>query len=253
MDDRNNFYFSQLALSTYLTCQLKFRRRYLEELHWPRPTTPAIDQGNDFHAISERFYLTGEMDYYEGKMGEWSRQLEKFRPLNPQSKFYPEQQIRLNTDIKLVARYDLVVFEDKVYIYDWKTDANKLKKSYYTGSLQTIVYRYLMVEAGGQLWPDRSITPQNVIMCYWNPNYPAEPLYLEYSAAQFKRDGKALHELITEIKNKPWNEFLTAGNKKACMYCEYSPICHGKPEEGDIDFDPDDLSISWDDIEEIGF
>ena len=117
----DKLYFSQLALSTYLTCQLKFRRRYLEELYWPRPTTPAVELGNDFHAAAERYFLTGEEEKYPPPLGGMLENLHSFRPLEPGALFLPEQQLRLNSSIKLVAKYDLIVLADRVYIYDWKT------------------------------------------------------------------------------------------------------------------------------------
>lgn len=249
----DKLYFSQLALSTYLTCQLKFRRRYLEELYWPRPTTKAIELGNDFHAAAERYFLTGEEEKYPEPLGAMLEKLYSFRPLEPDTIFFPEQQLRLNSDIKLLAKYDLIVLTEKAYIYDWKTDKKKIKKSYYQNSMQTMVYRYLLVAAGSGYWGGRVIKPKDVVMCYLNPNYPNEPLYLEYTDKRYKQDEAAIHGIISEIKTRPWDEFLTAGDKKVCSYCEYSPLCHGKPGTEDKDFETDDLSLSWDDIEEIPY
>ncbi|HEX2998674.1 MAG TPA: PD-(D/E)XK nuclease family protein [Armatimonadota bacterium] len=249
----DNLFFSQLALSTYLTCQLKFRRRYLEELYWPQPGSPAIELGTDFHAAAERYYLTGQQVQYPGKLGELIQELYRFRPADAETVFLPEAQLRMATDIRLLAKYDLLVLADRIYIYDWKTDEKKIKPSYYRSAMQTIVYRYLMVVAGSGYWPGRVIQPHDVVMCYWNPRYPTEPLYLEYSERQFKQDGTALRKLISEIKSKAWNEFLIAGDKKACSFCEYSPLCHGKPREEAGDYDGDDLSLSWDEIEEIQY
>lgn len=247
----DKLYFSQLALSTYLTCQLKFQRRYLEELYWPRPTTEAIELGTDFHIASERYFLTGEMASYPGKMGEMLDRLYNFRPWEPNTIFIPEQQLRYGSDINLVAKYDLLVLADKAYIYDWKTDAKKLKKTYYHNSMQTLVYRYLLVAAGNGYFDGRIIKPSDVVMGYWNPNYPNEPLYFDYNDKQYIKDGRVIRDLIGDIKAKSFGEFLAAGDKKVCSYCEYSPLCHGRPQETEEDFDQNDLSLSWDDIEEI--
>lgn len=249
----DKLYFSQLALSTYLTCQLKFRRRYLEELYWPRPATPALELGNDFHAAAERYFLTGEAEKYPPPLGGMLENLYSFRSLEPGTVFLPEQQLRVNSSIKLVAKYDLIVLADRVYIYDWKTDRKKIRKSYYQSSMQTRVYRYLLVAAGSGYWEGRVIKPRDVVMCYWNPNYPYEPLYLEYTDRRFKQDAAVINGLIDEIRNRPWEEFLTAGDKRACSVCEYSPLCHGKPGNKDEDFETGDLSLSWDEIEEIQY
>lgn len=244
----DRLYFSQSAISTYVGCQLRFRRRYLEELYWPRPVSDAVKLGNEFHALSRRYYLTGKIDEYEGQVGVWIKNLQQFRPYDPSFKFYPEQQLRLNGEIRLVAKYDLVVMADKVYIYDWKTDS-KIKKTFYRNSMQTVVYRYLMAAAGFQYW-GRTIKPADIVMCYWNPAYPNEPLYLPYTEKQYRRDEKNLKDTIKEIMQKPWDEFFSTSNKALCSRCEYSSTCHGKPGVEE-EFDPDDLSLSWEDVDDL--
>lgn len=244
----DQLYFSQSAIATYMSCQLRFRRRYVEELYWPRPVSDAVRLGNSFHALGERYYRSGQIQEYGVPLGAWLSNLRDFRPYDPSASFYPEQQLRLNAEIRLVAKYDLVVLADKTYIYDWKTDS-RIKKSFYRGSMQTVVYRYLMAAAGGRYW-GRTIKPGDIVMCYWNPSYPDDPLYLPYSEKQYRLDGDFLKETIKEIRQKPWDEFFSTGDKIVCTRCEYSPICHGKPGEEE-DFDPEDLSLSWDDVDEV--
>jgi hypothetical protein len=59
-----------------------------------------------------------------------------------------------------------------------------------------------------------------------------------------KVDGEFLKTTIKEIQQKPWDEFFAAGDKTTCSRHEYAPIFHGKPGEGDGDFDPKDLLLS---------
>ncbi|NLV17471.1 MAG: PD-(D/E)XK nuclease family protein [Syntrophomonadaceae bacterium] len=241
--------FSQLSFSTYMACQLKFRRRYVEQLYWPQVMSEEVELGQAFHTLSERYYLTGEMDNYPGLLGQWGRNLKEFYPYDSSLEIFPEQQVRFNGDIRLVAKYDLLVNGEKLLIYDWKT-TKKIKRSYYENSLQTLLYRYLMAEAGGE-YLGRIIKPRDIIMCYWNPSFPREPLYLPYDEIKYRRDGKFLRDIINEIMQKPWDEFFPVTDERICSYCEYSPICHGKPGEGETDFDAEDLSLSWDDIDEF--
>jgi hypothetical protein len=248
----NTFYYSQLALSIYQSCQLRFRRRYLDGLYWPRLTNEQIETGMDFHLISQRYFSCGQVDRYDGMLGEWVDALRSFRPFVADMIFLPEQELRLNDNtMRLVAKYDLVVLSpDKVIIYDWKTDQHKLGDQYCANTLQTLVYRYLLVRAGNG-YLGRKIAPPDLVMIYWNPRQPATTVSLTYSEKQYRRDEERLKEIINEIENRDSNSFFATTEERVCRGCEYSPICHGaSPEELDEE-GLDDLSLSWDDIAEI--
>lgn len=250
----NRFFYSQVALATYQACQLKFRRRYLEKLYWPRPDSEQMELGNDFHLASERYFSTGHVEEYPGKLDQLMQALVRFRPLNQEAIFLPEQELRLNDGpIRLLAKYDLIMLADKAYIYDWKTDQRKLNKSYYDKVWQTIVYRYLLSRSGSGYWGGRPIRPADIVMVYWNPIHPEYPLVLEYSERRFKRDEEQLRATIAEIDNKDWDEFWATSEQKVCQYCEYSPICHGVPSLGLEETALEDIALNWDDIEEFPF
>jgi len=245
-----HFFYSQLALSIYDSCQLKFRRRYLDGLYWPRPMSAQVELGRDFHLVSNRYFASGQPESYGGDLGPWLKALYRFRPLARDLVFLPEQELRLQDGaLRLVAKYDLVVLTpDRVVIYDWKTDRRRLSGNTCERALQTLVYRYLMGRAGSGYW-GRPVTPADVTMIYWNPRYPEDAITLQYDERRYRQDEGRLREAITEIDAKDRDSFLATTDQKTCQACEYSPICHGASQAEPEEDDYDDLSLPWDDIE----
>jgi len=246
----SSFFYSQLALSIYQSCQLRFRRRYLDGLYWPRPVSEQVELGRNFHLVSNRYFISGQQESCSGDLGAWLEALYRFRPLAPGLVFLPEQELRLKDGaLRLVAKYDLVApAPDRVIIYDWKTDRRRLSAKRCERTPQTIIYRYLMARAGNGYW-GHPVNPSDVVMTYWNPRYPDRPVTLQYDDQRCQQDEEWLREVIAEIEGKDGDSFLAATDEKVCQTCEYSPICRGassaEPEQDDFD----DLSLTWDEIE----
>jgi hypothetical protein len=246
----SSFYHSQLSLSIYQSCQLKFRRRYLDGLYWPRPISGQVELGRDFHLVSNRYFASSQQESYDGDLGRWLNELYRFRPAAPDLVFLPEQELRLKDGpVRLLARYDLVMLAPgRVVIYDWKTDRRRLSGKTCENTLQTIVYRYMMVRAGDGYW-NRALTPAGVEMIYWNPRYPENSVTLKYDQQRYRQDEEWLREAIAEIDGKDPGSFLATTDGRTCQTCEYSPICRGASETDPEEDEDDDLSLAWDDIE----
>lgn len=263
-----DIYFSQLALVTYQSCQLKFRRRYLEGLFWPGnwaldpEQRELVDRGRLFHLLAQRYYSGLEAVGGAGQVPRtvlsWFEKLRSMRPFVPEEGvFLPEYELRLCTErMKLLAKYDLVYItpDGRAVIYDWKTGPSKPKASYWKRHLQTTVYRYLLCAAGSAYSPRGEFRPEDISIIYWNPQHPGVIEPVGYSEKEFKRDGRRLKELIEEIVNKSFEEFLPTGDQKRCGFCEYMPICHGQ-RAGQVELEEEDLDIDidWEDIDEIRF
>ena len=62
----DDLFFSQLALLYFEKCPLKFRRRYLDGLFWPRDwggnqeMKELLEKGELFHQLAWRYYSRGE-------------------------------------------------------------------------------------------------------------------------------------------------------------------------------------------------
>ncbi len=266
-NNRGEMFFSQSALGTYQSCQLRFRRRYLEGLYWPgtwaldKEGKDILEQGKLFHLLAQRYYMLGQDPNLNSVISEpireWIRRLVDFRPLEPGTVFLPEQELRLHTgDLRLVAKYDLLAFkpDGRVLIYDWKTTGTAPKKEYWERHLQTIIYRYGLCAAGEACSPYGKVLPEKVSMLYWNPQFPGNTASMTYSTGQFFKDEEYLKGLIKEIENREYELFLATTDEKRCRHCEYSPICLGeRAAEAALEEDDLNLELDWESINEIGF
>ncbi len=266
-DNLNELFFSQLSLSVYEKCPLKFRRRYLDGLYWPVDWSEnlkqknIIEKGRDFHLLAQRYYQRGEdieEDFIEKDLLEWFDQLKKFRPYNKRDDFYPEHELRINrANKKLVAKYDLLYINrsnNSLIIYDWKTNKKRFENHKLEDNLQTRVYLYVLAEAGLRYFPVNDLDLDKISIIYWNPRYPKQVKKINYNKTQFNKDKKFLENKVKEIKNLSYEDFKAVSNKKTCKYCEYRPICEGKKAENiEIKEDDIDLEINWDNIDEIAF
>ncbi|GAB6136887.1 PD-(D/E)XK nuclease family protein [Halanaerobaculum tunisiense] len=261
-----DLYFSASALQTYETCKLKFRRRYIDGLYWPsdwvrdEEDKKIYETGQQFHTLAERYYTHGQIvdpkELMSQELVSWLERLTEFRPYTEEGRLLPEQELRFaKGDLKLLAKYDLLYISPagQAVIYDWKTNEHQLKEDYWADSLQTLVYRYLLTKAGGAYAPTDSWQPEDITLVYWNPRFPNQKLELYYNQAQFSRDEERLIDLMTEIKNREYDEFFGVDNKR-CHYCEYRPICHGQ-EALEIKLAEEDLEldVSWEEIDELEF
>ncbi|MGM0436966.1 MAG: PD-(D/E)XK nuclease family protein [Bacillota bacterium] len=263
----DELYFSQLSLTVYDNCPLKFRRRYLDGLYWPADWSEnfsqkeIVEKGKEFHLLAQRYYDRGEIiekDYISEELLKWFNKLKKFRPYNNTDKFSPEHELRINTEkIKLVAKYDLLYIDknnNELIIYDWKTNKKRFIQNKLKDNLQTKVYLYVLAEAGSFYYLKDNFDLNKMSIIYWNPRYPKQTIKISYNKEKFRKDKKFLKNKIKEIKNLDYNDFEKTDNKKACKFCEYRPICSGKkPETIEVGDDDIDLEIDWDNIDEMSF
>lgn len=259
----DEMYFSQSALGTFDTCQLKFRRRYLDGLFWPPnwggdpEQREAIRLGQSFHILAQRYFARGEVPASAGQLSDpldrWFEHLAGFRPFQGQGRFLPEHELRLNENgIKLVAKFDLLYLAPtgRCVIYDWKTTPGHAYAQYHRNSWQTLLYRYVMSKAGGVYAPRGMWRPEEITMIYWNPRYPHEAEPLVYSAKLLRADEEKIGAQLQRIKALAYEHFAPTSHPGNCSRCEYSPICHGRRavmlelEEEDADFD-----LDWESIE----
>jgi hypothetical protein len=250
--DNRAFDYSQNALSTYTSCQLKFRRRYLDALYWPRPITGQVELGQSFHILCQRYFTSGQHSC-EGQLHKWMDLIVKFRPPDTNQLFLPEQELRYRAEgLRLVAKYDLLVLSDteRVFIYDWKTEKRQHTESYLEKTFQTCIYRFLMARAGNPYW-EREIKPSDIVMVYWNPRFPESPVTLAYNEKQYRRDESRLRQIISGIEGKDRNSFWPTTEEKVCRTCEYAPLCEKGTTATPSYQEEEDISLGWDDIEDI--
>lgn len=260
------FYFSQSALEAFAQCRLKFKKRYLDGLYWsrkellPPEQLEALEKGIAFHLLAQRYFsglTTGVEQVRGGELELWLRRLENLVSLNPEIRFLPEYQLKINGHSgRIVAKYDLLCLEPQgqITIYDWKTDKRPLAKEKLAKSWQTIIYPYLIIEAGVSL-TGNPISPGQVKMVYWNPLYPENLVEFPYSQEIYQQDKALIQGIIREICSLEQSGFSPTSQWKICQNCEYSYLC----QKGNADYsyllgeEGLDHEFCWKEIEEYPY
>lgn len=264
-DKRNEMYFSQAALAAYQTCPLKFRYRYLDELHWLYTTQHNTHQeerrlGDHFHLLAQRYFQKVALDQLftiasPGPLGNWLDNLRRRFPVEEGLAYYPEQELRVEIEgVRLTAKYDLLsVSEGRVFIYDWKTRTKPWGRR--VRSLQTQVYSLVLCAAA----PFGTLRPDDITMVFWNPRFPSDEQVWPYSDMLYHQDRAELTGLIARITATPYQGFPAVGGAegdpacKECRQCEYAAVCYSARHAGGSGEYMFEQSFSWDAIEEISY
>ncbi len=234
----NDLYFSQSALNTFKTCPLKFKMKYIDELiQSDFRSNDSIKEykqelGRLFHLSAERYFSgipTGiDGIGHENPIVQWTKTLIKAIPIEDNKVYYPEYEIRFNGNMKLQAKYDLILKKEKnrYCIYDWKTEEKQMKMEKFKNSLQTILYSFLLVETGEGIFGEK-ISPDNVEMIYWQPSNPYKPLVIKYSQEQYLKDKWLLESLVENIMDYDFKNAEKINiHAKTCNYCDLQEICN---------------------------
>ena len=243
-----DFQFSQSSLQDYVDCLRRFQLRYILELAWPAVAAEPVDayeatlrDGEAFHRLVQQHILgiiNDDVALEPGSnlAGWWANYLASPSPDLP-SRRYPE--LTLSASLggrRLIAKYDLVAIDPgrRAVIVDWKTSARRPKPGWLAARLQTRVYRYLLVVAGGALNGGEPLRPEQVEMIYWFADFPEEPERLPYDATQFKADGRYLAELAAGAAARNDEVFPLTSDVKRCLFCAYRSLCNRGVEAGDL-------------------
>lgn len=270
-----DFIFSQGSLQDYADCARRFQLRYLQRLIYPAAEVEPLlefeqrsQQGAAFHHMVHQ-HLVGipaevlsKRAQTEPLAGWWRNYLRHGLDLPANRK--PETTLIAPIgDFALVAKYDLLAIEagQRAVIVDWKTTRTRPVRERFAKQLQTIVYRYLLVQSGAHLNGGKPIVPEQVEMIYWFAEFPNEPERFPYDAVQFAEDEAYLLGLIDEINTR--TEFPLTDNLQRCWFCVYRSLNDRGEEAGDIsELDADaetdintalDTGFDFDQIAEIEF
>lgn len=272
----DHFQFSQGSLQDFVDCRRRFELRYLLQLAWPAlESEPAMEnelfmqKGALFHRLAHQHWLgvPDEMiDPLAGDedLGHWWEHFKHFTAELPEMKLYPEVSLSAPLgDYRLVAKYDLVGIhpDGKAFIYDWKTSRRRPKREWLAERLQTRVYPYILVRAGGQLNEGAPLAPEQVQMVYWFAAHPDEPQQFSYSKVQYQADHAYLQELVATITALKEGSFPLTNDERRCTFCVYRSLCDRGVKAGDWDaFEADleagegvEVALDFEQIAEIEF
>jgi hypothetical protein len=279
--------FSQQSLQDYVDCARRFQLRYLLHVAWPAvQAEPVLEherhlqRGLTFHRLVHQHVLDvpeerlSRMVADDDDLARWWHNYLTYRPasLPPEAmqstatsravkppNIYSEITLSASLgDYRLVAKYDLLAYHPSHYmvILDWKTSQRRSRREYLAARLQTRVYRYMLVRAGGNLLTTGAdadvaasgaeVCPERVEMIYWFAEFPASPERFPYDADQYAEDKSYLTQLIAEIESRAAEVFPPAGvtrgeaavtlfdlgkafpmteDTRRCNYCPYRSFC----------------------------
>jgi predicted RecB family nuclease len=264
------FQFSQSNLQDYVDCARRFELRYLLQLKYPAPEAEPLEAheyhmrlGEQFHRLIHQ-HLSGvpaeKLTPEDDQLKHWWNNYLGYGLQDVPTAYYPEETLVANLGgYRLVAKYDLigVVPGEKLVIVDWKTAKNRPKRERLLKRLQTIVYRYILVEAGVHLNRGFQVQPEQIEMRYWFAEHPQKPEVFPYSTAGYEQDKVYLTGLMREIEAR--TNFELTQDVSKCKFCTYRALCRRGVSAGDmadLESEADDVGIidfNFDQIAEVEF
>ena len=269
-----NFQFSQGSLQDYVDCPRRFQLRYLQRLAWPAvEVEPALEnerhlqQGTAFHRLAHQHTLGIAPERLSSAVTDadlrrwWHNYLERGPEDLPEAR-YPE--VVLSAPVggyRLIAKYDLIAVGPsailragpsampragtgkRAVIVDWKTSRKRPRRRWLAERLQTRVYPYLLVRAGGHLNDGQILEAEQVEMVYWFANFPEEPAHFVYDTAQYEADEAYLTSLVGQVANLSNSFYPLTTQKRHCKYCRYRSLCQRGVRAGALDEIEDELEL----------
>lgn len=271
----DDFAFTQGSLGDYADCARRFELRFIQRLRYPAlEVQDALQfetrtrQGARFHKMVQQHLLGVPAEALAASLADgdelarwWANYLARGLTDLPTQRL---SEITLQTHLagrRLVAKYDLLALAPggAAVIVDWKTGARVLPQASLRGRMQTIVYRYVLAQAGAHLYAGERIPPERIRMDYVYVASDGERLSFAYSAAQMREDEALLAEMIAAIDQA--DEFPLTDELRRCRFCSYRSLCDrggaGRLEDFDLDEyedeEEDSFALDFDQIAEIEF
>jgi hypothetical protein len=232
------FVFDHVSLQDFVDCPRRFYLRYVEQLRSPAPEAAPL---RDFDAERERDlqfhrlvhqHLRGlplkalEATITDDVVAEWWKAYRKYALVDLPKRHLPHASLSAPlAGRRLVARYDMLAFsDDRATIIEWKTELERPTRETLQRRIQTVVYPYLLAQAGAQHNNGQRINPARISLIYWFTEAPQQPELFEYNAEQFTADGVLLDKLAADILNRSADAFELTDNLDLCQFCAYRSL-----------------------------
>jgi CRISPR/Cas system-associated exonuclease Cas4 (RecB family) len=284
----SDFHFSQSSLQDYTDCPRRFQLRYLLNLAWPAVEAEPVQEneqrmlmGGIFHQLIHQHLLglpqerLTQIAADEHLARWWRNYLNHAADLSSLLNLAGSQattDLQLHPEVllsaplgnyRLVAKYDLIAIQPgvRIFIIDWKTTRKPPSRQWLEQRLQTLVYPYLLVEAGTHLNTGTPIRPEQVEMIYWFAEQPDEIRRFAYHQKKYQEDGRYLASLVSEIESLGDADFALTSDRRRCSYCKYRSYCDRGVHAGTLDemedglevIDEGEVAIDFEHIAEIEF
>lgn len=253
--EKKYFYFTQNSIKTFVDCPFKFKKKYIDNIKWEigKDISSKADFGNNFHKVAERYFLGITIDEEElknyGELYDAYMNLKEAFPLTSTNTYMPEYTIRfVDDDIRLESNIDLVIIkpDNKIEIWDWKTNSDLEKAQKYKNSIQTQVYLYSIKRIAKDIL-NLDVKFDDITMIYFSPESKLELMKINYSEELNNLYQENISQLIEKIYNYDYQKFVRMEYSKNCSFCEFNLFCDNKKED-DVEFS---LDINFDELEEI--
>jgi predicted RecB family nuclease len=253
------FQFTQGNLQAYVDCQRRFQLRHVLMQPWPALITGSpsrfelhMQRGAALHRLAHQ-YARGidprrlaETIQDETLARWWQTFLHRPPPDLPEA--VRRAEIVLAAPLgghRLVAKFDLIALQpgQRLVIVDWKTVRQPPSRAELARRLQTVVYRYLAVEAGAALNDNRRPEPDQVEMIYWFAQRNGDTESLPYDAAQHDAARAHLAGLISQIAAHTEPIWPLTTEEGHCRFCNYRSLCERGVKAGFLDDLEDDIDL----------
>lgn len=270
----DTFQFSQATLQDYVDCPRRFQLRYVLMQPWPDLITDRpgeleqhMERGAQFHHLAHQHALGIKVERLTESIqdpvlaGWWQTFLLQPVPDLPEEVRRAELVVSapLGTH-RLVAKFDLLAVEpgQRVVIVDWKTSLKRPRRAVLARRLQTLVYRYLAVEAGAAFNAGQRPLPGRVEMVYWLAAFDGAVERFPYDSAQHAATRAYLTDLVAEIVARPEATWSLTTDERQCRFCTYRSLCERDVRPGLLaDLEEDlilpDLEIDLEQVAEVEF
>ncbi len=228
----NHVYYSQNLLNTFDKCPLKFKIKYLDNVRWKKDSIDNEDyyenmnMGLDFHLICERYFSNIPVGIDNSNidlMNLFNSLKEKFTLLD-ENIYFTEYEIKMRKDnIRIQAKYDLIIIKpnNKIEIWDWKTENRKLDYKEVCKRMQTILYMYILGESSLKIF-DKDIPLENISMNFWQPQFKDDIITINYSKRNHKIHEDKIMEITHSLDNYDFSlDFNSEIYSTQCKYCEF--------------------------------
>jgi len=268
------FQFSQNGLQDYVDCPRRFQLRYILMQPWPGLITSSpldleeqMRRSARLHHLAHQYFLDLDVASLENTIHDetlkewWHTFLHHPPPGLPQAIRAPE--IVLSAPLagyRLMARIDLLAADpgQRLVVVDWKAVRHPPSTAILKKRLQTIVYRYLAVEAGATYNDGQRPQPEQVEMIYWFAHQGGEIRRFPYDARQHAADREVLTNLAKKISAQRDPIWPLTSDERNCRFCNYRSLCErgvtaGFLQDLDDDLDLPGVEIDLEQIAEVEF